>query len=43
MTMEKKRTVEKDPPLKKDDLIVITGSVFLAGELRPMLIDACSP
>lgn len=26
-----------------DDMIVITGSVFLAGELRPILIDESSP
>ena len=32
--MEKKRLVEKDPPLKKDDLIVITGAGgFIAGNL----------
>jgi nucleoside-diphosphate-sugar epimerase len=32
--MEKKRTVEKDPPLKKDDLIVITGAGgFIGGNL----------
>lgn len=34
MTMEKKRTVEKDPPLKKGDLIVITGAGgFIGGNL----------
>src|SRR5712672_95730 len=32
--IEKKRIVEKDAPLKKDDLIVITGAVgFIAGNL----------
>ena len=32
--MEKKRTVEKDPPLKKNDLIVITGGGgFIGGNL----------
>ena len=32
--METKRLVEKDPPLKKDDLIVITGAGgFIAGNL----------
>ncbi|MGA2173541.1 MAG: NAD-dependent epimerase/dehydratase family protein [Verrucomicrobiota bacterium] len=32
--MEKKRIVEKDPPLKRDDLIVITGAGgFIAGNL----------
>ncbi len=32
--MESKRLVEKDPPLKKDDLIVITGAGgFIAGNL----------
>jgi len=34
MTTETKRTVEKDPPLKKDDLIVITGAGgFIGGNL----------
>jgi nucleoside-diphosphate-sugar epimerase len=34
MSIEKKRTVEKDPPLKKDDLIVITGAGgFIGGNL----------
>jgi nucleoside-diphosphate-sugar epimerase len=34
MTIEKKRIVEKDVPLKKDDLIVITGAGgFIAGNL----------
>ncbi len=29
-----KRVIEKDPPLKKDDLIVITGAGgFIAGNL----------
>jgi GDP-D-mannose 3', 5'-epimerase len=33
-TMERQRLVEKDPPLKKDDLIVITGAGgFIAGNL----------
>jgi GDP-D-mannose 3',5'-epimerase len=32
--MEKNRTVEKDPPLKKDDLIVVTGAGgFIGGNL----------
>jgi GDP-D-mannose 3', 5'-epimerase len=32
--MESKRTVEKDPPMKRDDLIVITGAGgFIAGNL----------
>ena len=32
--MEKQRLVEKDPPLRKDDLIVITGAGgFIAGNL----------
>jgi GDP-D-mannose 3', 5'-epimerase len=34
MSIEKKRAVEKDPPLKRDDLIVITGGGgFIGGNL----------
>src|SRR5215510_8376695 len=38
--MEKKRLVEKDPKLKKDDLIVITGGGgFIGGNLAKYLTD----
>jgi len=38
--MEKKRLIEKDPKLKKDDLIVITGAGgFIGGNLAKYFID----
>ena len=38
--MEKKRLIEKDPTLKKDDLIVITGAGgFIAGNLAKYFRD----
>lgn len=38
--MDKQRTIEKDPPLQKDDLIVITGAGgFIAGNLARYFQD----
>ena len=42
--MAKKRIVEKDASLKKDDLIVITGAGgFVAGNLAPYFRKIDSP
>ena len=39
-----KRVVEKDPPLKKDDLIVITGAGgFIGGNLALYFTKKASP